>query len=227
MCGRYKLQNPDWVEADFSTTFPTLSDSVRRPRYNVAPGQMVLAVLRGGEGRALEAMKWGVEARWSGGPPQLINARGEKLPESRFWKPMLENGRCAIPADGFYEWKAQGSGRKQPILFTRTGGEGFYLAGLYTGSRDAAAGHECAVITVEPNELVEDVHDRMPAMLRPEDVEAWLGDDAGEAFKALQPFPSTGMSALAIGRAIGNSNNEGPELIEPAEPEGPAQAQLL
>lgn len=228
MCGRYKLQNPDWVEADFSTTFPTLSDAVRRPRYNVAPGQMVLAV-RGGEGRALEEMKWGIEATWKGGPPQMINARGEKLAGSRFWKPLLENGRCAIPADGFYEWKTpQGAGgKKQPYLFTRETGEGFWFAGLCSPSRSEEADNECVIITVDPNELVEGVHDRMPAMLRESQLDSWLGGDTESAFAVLTPFPSVEMSALPIGRAIGNSNNEGPELIEPAEPEGPAQAQLL
>jgi putative SOS response-associated peptidase YedK len=60
MCGRYKLQDPEWVEADFSTSFPTLSDAVRRPRFNVAPGQLVLAITRGEGGRALEQMDWGI-----------------------------------------------------------------------------------------------------------------------------------------------------------------------
>lgn len=224
MCGRYKLQDPEWVEADFSTSFPTLSDAVRRPRFNVAPGQMVLAVVRGGERRALEEFKWGIDAQWKGGPPQMINARGEKLAESRFWKPLLESGRCAIPADGFYEWKKlDGHGKKKrPYLFTREAGGGFWFASLY----DASA-RQCVIITVDPNELVEDVHNRMPAMLDDAALDAWLDGETDEAFAALQPFPSTQMSALPIGRAIGNANNEGPELIEPAPPEGPAQAQLL
>jgi putative SOS response-associated peptidase YedK len=230
MCGRYKLQDPEWVEADFSTQFPTLSDSVRRPRFNVAPGQLALAITRGADGRALEQMDWGIEAPWKGGPPQIINARGEKLPESRFWKPMLEKRRCAIPADGFYEWKSlEGGGRKQPYLFTREGGEGFWFAGVYSKSRseEPKADNQCAIITVDPNELVEGVHDRMPAMLHANALEDWLEGDTEEAFAALQPFPSKEMSALAIGRALGNPRNEGPELIEPAEPEGPAQPQLI
>jgi putative SOS response-associated peptidase YedK len=229
MCGRYKLQDPDWVEADFSTSFPTLSDAVRRPRFNVAPGQLVLAITRGPEGRALEEMDWGIEAPWKGGPPQIINARGEKMPESRFWKPMLEKRRCAIPADGFYEWQALESGRKQPYLFTRASGEGFWLAGVFAKSRgeEPLAENQCVIITVDPNELVEATHNRMPAMLDAGGLDDWLEGETEEAFAALQPFPSKDMSALAIGRAIGNPRNEGPELIAPAEPEGPAQARLI
>lgn len=228
MCGRYKLQDPDWVEADFSTTFPTLSDYVRRPRFNVAPGQLVLAVRQLGAARTLEEFKWGVETPWKGGPSQLINARAEKLADSRLWKPLLESGRCAIPADGFYEWKAPDvkGAPKRPYLFTRNGGDGFWLAGLYSQGPD---GQQCVVITVEPNDLVEGVHNRMPAMLVGESLEAWLSDDAQEARDALGPFPSTAMTALEIGRAIGNAAREGPELIDPAPPEGPdgTQATLL
>lgn len=230
MCGRYKLANPDWVEMDFSNTFPTLATAVRRPRYNVSPGQLVLAIRGGAEGKRLEQMKWGIEAPWKGGPAQMINARGEKLTKSRFWKPMLERSRCAIPADGFYEWRAAaGAGaKKQPFLFTRSGGEGFWFAGLFSGAgEESEAEHACVIVTGEPNELVEDVHDRMPAMLDADQLGDWLGDDTEAALSVLAPYPSTQMSALAIGRAISNSSLEGPELIEPAEPEGPAQPQLL
>lgn len=228
MCGRYKLQDPEWVEANFSNVFPTLATAVRRPRFNVAPGQLVLAVTQVGGARTLEQMKWGIEAPWSSGPQQLINARGEKLAESRFWKPMLEARRCAIPADGFYEWRAPSGGAKfkQPFLFTREGGEGFWFAGLFSASKseDSSAANECVIVTVAPNELVEGVHDRMPAMLGEGQLDAWLGVDSAVASEQLAPYPSKEMSALAIGRAIGNAQNEGPELIEPAEPEGPAQA---
>lgn len=231
MCGRYKLQNPDWVETDFSSVFPTLADAVRGPRFNVAPGQLVLAVSAAGGGRSLEQMKWGIPAKWKGGPPQIINARSEKLPESRFWKPLLERGRCALPADGFYEWKAPAAGEKgkRPYLFTRNGGEGFWFAGLCSQSpeEETDADRCCAIVTVEPNELVAGVHDRMPAMLTEAELDSWLSADAAEAHALLAPFSSTAMTALAIGRAIGNAAAEGPQLIEPAEPEGPAQASLL
>lgn len=232
MCGRYKLQDPEWVETDFSSVFPTLADAVRRPRYNVAPGQLVLAVTSGASGRALEQMRWGVEMPWKEGPSQMINARAEKIAESRFWQPMLESGRCALPADGFYEWKAATPGaRKQPHLFTRTGGERFWLAGLATpvqGDRSRAeCSNKCVIVTVAPNELVADAHDRMPAMLDDAGVETWLAGDEAEALAALTTFPAADMTAVPIGRAIGNAAAEGPELIAPVEPDGPAQSTLI
>jgi putative SOS response-associated peptidase YedK len=220
MCGRYKLQHPHWVEHDFAAVFPTLADVVRRPRYNIAPGQLVLAVSPGPGSRTLEQMHWGIAAPWKGGPARIINARAEKLAASRFWKPLFEQGRCAIPADGFYEWRAapQGGGRKQPFLFGRADGAGFWFAGVRSAAReqDAPAANECAIVTVEPNDLVEGVHDRMPALLDRDDLAEWLEGAPSDALGALRPYPSAEMSARAIDPAIGNPSREGPQLIAPA-----------
>jgi putative SOS response-associated peptidase YedK len=160
----------------------------------------------------------------------MINARGEKLAESRFWKPMLEHGRCAIPADGFFEWRAAEAkgGRKQPYWFTRENTEGFALAGLWRAAKPTdgeAETRACVIVTVEPNDLVSGVHDRMPAMLKPESVDQWLGGDVDEALAALEPFPSTEMTARAVGTAVGNARAEGPELVEPLAEASSADAE--
>lgn len=228
MCGRYKLQNPDWVEADFSETFPTLATYLRRPRYNIAPGQLVLGVARSAGARSLEQLHWGIAAPWKSDGAQLINARGEKLQESRLWKSMLPEGRVAIPADGFYEWKAAAAkgAKKQPFMFTRSDGAGFWFAGLATRAAEDDP-RCCVIVTVEPNELVEDIHNRMPAMLHSDQLETWLSADVDDALAALLPYPSVEMTATTIGTAIGNAATEGPELIEPVEPPPPAQGSLL
>jgi putative SOS response-associated peptidase YedK len=228
MCGRYQLQDPEWVEADFSQVFPTLSTHVRRPRYNIAPGQLVLGIGQSGGARALEQLHWGIAAPWKNDGTQLINARGEKLSGSRLWKPMLKSGRVALPATGFYEWKAAATkgAKKQPFMFTRNDGGGFWFAGLASPDPDGD-GRQCVIVTVEPNELVEDVHDRMPAMLNEDQLARWLSDDVDDALAALLPYPSVEMTATAIGTAIGSAAKEGPELIEPVELAPPAQGSLL
>lgn len=219
MCGRYTLGTFDWVDPQFQTDLGQVADLVKRPRFNVAPGQMILALTRSSGGaNVAEAMKWGIEPPWKGGPAQMINARNDKLAESRFWKPLLENGRCAIPADGFYEWRAaaEKGGRKQPYWFSRSSGEGFAFAGLWRAVKDEENPdlRACVIITVEPNELVADVHNRMPAMLRPEDIGQWLNGDVDEALAALDSFPSVEMSARPVSGAVGNPRTDAPELIE-------------
>lgn len=216
MCGRYTLYHQQWVDSLFGGALNRLPAALLRPRYNVAPGQMVLTLRRPGAPPVAEAMHWGIEATWPGGPSQLINARAEKLAESRFWRSAIEHGRCAIPADGFYEWRAVSGTGKQPYWFGRTDGEGFAFAGLCR--ENAEHGDACVIVTVEANELVAGVHDRMPAMLDADGVAAWLGDDTGAALAALAPFPSAEMTARTVSRSVNDAGREGPELIDEAEP---------
>lgn len=222
MCGRYTLLHQQWVESVFGGDLATLPDVLRAPRYNVAPGQTVLTLTRGRGGVPVaEAMHWGIEPNWRGGPSQLINARAEKLGESRFWRPLLEHGRCAIPADGFYEWRsAPGGGRKQPFWFSRADDAGFAFAGLCRrpDERRERGERECAIVTVDANELVAGVHDRMPAILGPAGVEAWLGEDRDEALAALRPLDSVLMSARPVSTAVNAVANDGPALIDPTPP---------
>lgn len=217
MCGRYTLLHQQWVESVFGADLGKLPDVLRAPRYNVAPGQMVLALTRGGGGPVAEAMHWGIEPNWKGGPSQLINARAEKLGESRFWRPLLEHGRCAIPADGFYEWRTVAGGApKQPYWFSRADGEGFAFAGLCRRpDRNEERGErECAIVTVDANDLVTAVHDRMPAMLDTAGAEAWLGGDLDAALAVLWPLDSVAMSARPVSTAVNAVANDGPRLLE-------------
>lgn len=227
MCGRYTLLHQQWVEAVFGADLGKLPDVLRSSRYNVAPGQLVLALARGGGGRVAEAMHWGIAPNWKGGPAQLINARADQLGRSRFWRPLLEHGRCAILADGFYEWRAVAGGApKQPFWFSRADGEGFAFAGLCraAGRAEDRNERECAIVTVDANDLVSAIHDRMPAMLDAAGVEAWLGEDLGAALAAPRPLDSVAITARPVSTAVNAVANDGPRLLEAvlpaAEPEG-------
>lgn len=226
MCGRYTFFQQQWVDALLDGEPGPLPAEVRRPRYNVAPGQMVLALTRPAQRptESLEAcaVRWGIEAPWKGGPSQLINARAEKLAESRFWRTLLDDGRCVIPADGFYEWRALPSGGKQPYWFGLTDRRPFAFAGLCRERETGPA--ECAIVTVDANELLSGIHDRMPAILDDEGLRAWLGDDLVAAQAVLEPYPSAAMIARPVSRAVNSADAEGPALIDPVDPPGQAPA---
>ncbi|MBI4898319.1 MAG: SOS response-associated peptidase [Actinobacteria bacterium] len=221
MCGRYTLHQQQWVDTLLAGEIGILPAELRRPRFNIAPGQMVLTIQRAGTRAVAEAMHWGIEAPWRGGPTQLINARAEKLGESRFWRPLLEQGRCAIPADGFYEWRTVEGAGKQPYWFGRDDGEPFAFAGLCRAGDGQS--QSCVIVTVEANELVAAAHDRMPAMLDRAGIDAWIGDDSAEALAALSPYPSAEMTARPVSSAVNRAGGDGPELIEAVDPIGPDQ----
>ena len=208
-------------------------------RYNVAPTQEVLTVrsspdpdeAREGE-REARLMRWGLIPRWAKDLKvgyTMINAKAERVPESRAYGPLIGKfrHRCLIVADGFYEWmKAEDRNQpRQPVHFTVDGGEPFAFAGICTrkeweGEEATDDGwlYSCTLLTTSPNEIVGRVHDRMPVILDgPQAEAAWLDPDvsADEALSLCGPFdPGRMESVLAnpkmnkVGKGI-----EGPELL--------------
>lgn len=217
MCGRYTLRHQQMVENAFGASLKQIPGVLRRPRVNVSPGQMVIALRRAEGGHPVaEVYRWGIDAPWKKDGGMVINARAEKLQTSRLWRPLLENEehRCLVPADGFYEWRAAGTGRpKQPFLFELTDGGAFAFAGLSrpAGDDEPAA---CAIVTCAANELVAGVHDRMPVMLAPGQAAAWLAGDAEEALAVALPLGSTAMRARPVTTAINSSRGDEPAWLD-------------
>ena len=101
------------------------SIEVRR-RYNVAPGDDVLAVTTDREGAPRgDLLRWGLVPSWAKSPDtglKMINARLETVAERPAYRRAFERFRCLIVADGFYEWQRQPAGPKQPFHITRADG---------------------------------------------------------------------------------------------------------
>jgi putative SOS response-associated peptidase YedK len=157
MCGRFTLFAPtEQVAETFTVPVPELF-----PRYNIAPSQPV-AVVRAAPGRRqLLVCKWGLVPGWSRDGKGFINARAETAHDKPAFRSAFRKRRCLVPADGWYEWKAEGR-RKQPYLFGPTDGRPLAFAGLWEAGRAGLALDTCAILTTGANELAAPVHDRMP-----------------------------------------------------------------
>ena len=123
----------------------------------------------------------------------MINARAESLTEKPAFKDLVGTRRCIIPADGFYEWRKEGR-RKVPMWVHLKSKESFGLAGLWDVWRklDGKKVESFTIITTEPNDLIQPIHNRMPVILRPEDEEQWLDVSRTPFVKAkslLKPYP--------------------------------------
>jgi putative SOS response-associated peptidase YedK len=226
MCGRYSIFTPpDDVEERFDATF----EQPPKPRYNAAPGQQ-LPVITNDAPDTIDHLQWGLIPRWADDAStgnRLINARAETIDEKRSFRDAYENRRCLVLADGFYEW-ADSDERKQPYRITLDSDEPFAMAGLWerwqpsqkqTGLSEFGEGQPdteaevletFTIVTTEPNEVVEPLHDRM-ALVLPEDAEdRWL---AGDGAELLQPY-SDGMDAYPVSTAVNDPSNDFPDLVE-------------
>jgi len=167
-------------------------------------------------------MRWGLIPFTGEAKFPLINATVEKLESWYAWKGPWERGqRCLFSMSGFYEPHLYNSGRKEPFSVQLADRPIFGVAGLWDRSRDREGNKvlSCALITIPPNALLASVHNekqRMPAVLREEDHEAWLSGSAAEAKSTLVPYPADLMTAWQVSRklyAIKTPNDS--SLIEP------------
>ena len=225
MCGRFTLHaSPEQIAEQFGVQEP----EVLADRYNIAPTQPVGIVRldRSARGREWALVHWGLIPSWAKDPgmgARMINARGETLAEKPSFRAALRRRRCLVPADGFYEWKRTGSG-KQPFYIRLRSHEPFAFAGLWEiwTAPDGSELESCTVITTGPNEMMADLHDRMPVILMPEDYEQWLGTgkdaDAKEVEQLqhlIRPCEAELMEAYPVSTRVNSPANEGAALIAP------------
>jgi len=213
MCGRFTLRHSATEIAErFDVTNLTF-DFV--PRYNIAPTQPVAAITVDHTGeRWLRPLKWGLVPFWAKDPSigsRMINARAESLAEKAAYKHALERRRCLIPADGFYEWVKNGT-KRMPMHIHFRDGRLFAFAGLWerwgTGPDDELV--TCSIVTVDPNDVVAPIHNRMPAILAPGDEAKWLSSTRHihDVLPLLRPFPSAEIEAFPVSRRVNSPAND-------------------
>src|SRR5204862_5804158 len=159
--------------------FPVSEGIEIRRRYNVAPGDDVLAVVRREESHPQATLlRWGLVPYWASDPKELgvktINARAETVAERPAYRDAFARRRCLVVADGFYEWSAG-----TPHWITRADGAPFAFAGLWAswrprGSGDVEPLRTCTIVTTAAAGSVRDLHDRMPVILNRSDEARWM-----------------------------------------------------
>jgi len=235
MCGRFGLLHTweDMVES-YRLVTPPLN---LPPRYNIAPSQPVLAVIAGGGGSGAGGgnrathFQWGLVPSWAKDPAigaKMINARAETVADKPAFRAAFRRRRCLIPASGFYEWQSQpGNGErggpKQPFWIAAADGGLLAFAGLWERwqGADGSELETCSIVTTEANAALRPIHHRMPVILAPADLEAWLdvGDETATAAAAalLRPAADAALTAWPVSRRVNNVRNDDAELIAPAD----------
>ena len=221
MCGRFTLT----VDAhQIREAFPwiTVPDQLQ-PRYNVAPSQPVAIIPNDGKNR-LDFFVWGLVPFWAKDPTigsRMINARGETVDQKPSFKAAFRHRRCLILADGFYEWKkAPDQAAKIPMYIKMKDDRPFALAGLWETwhAPDGSDLFTCTIITTEPNDLLKDVHNRMPVILPEEAYPLWLRTDPAETAELkslLVPYSPHQMKVYPVSRTVNNPANDTPACVTP------------
>jgi len=193
-----------------------------RPRFNAAPSQELLVIRQNqktGE-RLLDLIKWGLIAHSCTDPRggrKPINAKAETVAQLPTFLDAYAQRRCIVPVDGFFEWRAiKGARAKQPYAIAMKDGAPFGLAGLWENWRNPNTGEwerTFAIITVPSNELVGQIHNRMPAILQPSSYDRWLGPDR-DPRDLLISYPSESMTTWPISTRVNSPDNDEPSLLD-------------
>jgi putative SOS response-associated peptidase YedK len=192
------------------------------PRYNAAPSQELLVIRenhRTGE-RSLDMIKWGLIPYWctdSNGGRRPINAKAESVSTLPTFRDAYVQRRCIVPVDGFFEWRAiKGVRAKQPYAIAMRDGSPFGLAGLWENWKNPNTGEwerTFAVITVPSNELVGQIHSRMPAILEPRSYERWISTEP-DPHDLLITYPSEPMMMWPISTRVNKPENDDPSILD-------------
>jgi putative SOS response-associated peptidase YedK len=193
-------------------------------RYNIRPTQLSPVIVANGENH-LELMRFGLVPSWSKTEKlefSTINATVERVDLAPTYKKPFREKRCLVLVDGFYEFlpiTLDGKPAKQPYYFRVKGDGPFVLAAIYDVNAIATDKpiKSYSIITVPANDLVGEVHPRMPAILTLEAALDYLNLDTDpDRLKALlTPYPEEDMESWKVARLVNFNRNEGPELIKP------------
>lgn len=212
MCGRYTLRSSRRFKFDRLRN----SGLSFEARYNIAPGQQVLAVADLGGGPELTYMTWRLIPSSSTESKGFINARAETLEDRPSFSESFQRRRCLIPSDGFFEWRRAGRA-KQPFYFQLHDEEEFAFAGIWDRwGKGSLAITGCAIITTTANAAVAELHNRMPVILTPDSYSTWLNPKANhsELKQLLVPFPAARMSWHPVSSAVNHTDNDSPENVQ-------------
>jgi putative SOS response-associated peptidase YedK len=222
MCGRFSITiNQEELKAHLSTNYNVANFSAvfKLPRFNIAPGQEIIAIINDGNNNRVGHLKWGFIPSFAKDEKigfSMINAKSETIDEKISFRQSFQNRRCLILADSFYEWKRVGKD-KTPMRIKKIDGNIFAMAGIWNTyiRPDGVKVHSCAIITTSANKLVGEIHDRMPVILNKEDQKVWLNQVSDTiALKALlKPYPEAEMEAYQVSSIVNNAANDVIECI--------------
>ena len=234
MCGRFVRKT---TALEISDIFSCSLDTAELPiSFNVAPTSRVLGIVNSTGGPSVVSFSWGLIPRWAPDASRaasLINARIETVAEKPSFRDLVAQHRCVIPMNGYFEWKEQlrhdaMKPIKQPFYFSarsqsRYSHQGVLaVAGLWTAWKDPNQSngqvvHSAVALTTDANDMVSQVHHRMPVLLDRSGVTNWLDDKNVNPLAQIQVVDNDALLVCAVSTKANSSRNNGSDLIEPID----------
>jgi len=223
MCGRV-VQASDPLRYAFVDGLAVPDSRTRPPSYNVAPSQELYVIRHNHKTceRTLDLLRWGLiphGCREPAGGRKPINARAESVARLPSFRTAYAKRRCIVPVECFFEWRATKVARaKQPYAVAMKDRAPFAIGGIWENWHHPQSGEwirSFAIITVPSNELVAQIHDRMPLILPKSAYERWLSFEP-DPHDLLMSFPAELMAMWPVSTRVNSPDNDDASLLDPA-----------
>ena len=204
MCGRFVVTNAVHKTREIVKSAIAVNDT---DNFNASPQQNLLVIKSYTNGKTIESLQWGLTHSWAKEKKikPLINARLETLKEKISFKNLINNNRCLVVADGYYEWKREKIG-KQPYYFTRFDNKVMYFAGIYKY-------YQFIIITMQADSNAIDIHHRQPVIINEKDLNNYFNlKKEGTSF--LKSYKAPILIFHPVSKDVNNPINNTKELIE-------------
>lgn len=200
------------IEEHFEVS--SVPDSLVEPNYNIGAGKSVPVIISKADAREFTPMRWGIQQE--GG--RVLSASSEQVKSDKNLFRAYEQGRCIVPASGFFMWKTTVEDDIYPFFIRVMDSEVIGIAAIYT-SWKAGNDHDIhgfTMISTPANDLVQPLGDTMPLILMPQDYDDWLnGKEKDYTKKITGPQFLANMTVFRVPESVNDPANNSPELIQP------------
>ena len=182
MCGRYRFGEGIWDE-DLAVT---MAQAVRvaqkfgvkmKTEGEIRPTDIAPVLAPSSRDRTLGAfpMQWGFTHPKRG--MLVFNTRMETAQERGMLAGSIDDRRCLVPAECYYEWKKIDPKRKERYTFRAADGSPLFMAGLYIRTSDVRQLPCFTILTQDAQKAIRDLHPRMPVLVPRSRAAEWLSPD--------------------------------------------------
>ena len=188
MCFNASLvQTAEIMAIEFNAS---IDDNLIKPVYFASAFSLPQwPVLKDESPLAFQLLNWGLIPFWTENYEnardirfKTFNARIETIHEKASFRKASDSSRCAIPIDGWFEWK-EVNGKKYPYYIYREDKRPFLLAGLWDtwiNSENDKTYETFTVVTTTALGICAQIHntkERMPFILGKDEREKWLDNN--------------------------------------------------
>ena len=215
MCGRFvNLNKIDKLNRIFEINE---SENVENGiSYNIAPSQSTI-IITNSKFFKIEKANWGMKFfdKKQNQEKNIINSRLETIQKKILFKELFEKRRCVIPANGYYEWSVKDN-IKIPYFINIPDKEMIYFAGIWKYFNFKKSSMKVfSIITKPANNLLKEIHDRMPVTLSAEESKDYLDHNNSDYLtNIVQSILEEYFEFFKISKFVNNPINNSSECIK-------------